>query len=194
MISSRQFAESQLYRESAFGPLDGVGDDRPLVVQFAGNDPDTLLSAAKVVQTRCDAVDINFGCPQKIAKRGHYGAWLSDEPQLQQQLVGALHCHLDVPVTVKIRLQAAGRSATVDYARMLQSAGASVIAVHGRTREQKGAVQGSADWAEIAAVKAAVSVPVLANGGVYAPSDAARVLEATGCDGVMSGDPGGRSA
>jgi len=188
MISSRQFADSASYRESIFGPLDGIGEDRPLVVQFAGNDPQVLLEAAKHVQHRCDAVDINFGCPQKIARRGHYGAWLSDEPQLQQQLVGTLHCHLECPVTVKIRVQEAGRSATVDYARMLQSAGASVIAVHGRTREQRGAVQGGPSWADIAAVKAAVSVPVIANGGIFATEDVSRCFEATGADGVMAGE------
>ena len=188
MFSSRQFVESALYREQIFGPLDGLGDDRPLCIQFAGNDPQILLEAAKYVHHRCDAVDINFGCPQKIAKRGHYGAWLSDEPQLQQQLVGTLHCHLDCPVTVKIRVQEAGHSATVDYARMLQGAGASVIAVHGRTREQKGHAQGSADWDAIAAVKSAVSVPVLANGGIFAASDVTRCLEATKADGVMAGE------
>ena len=188
MMSSHQFTESAKYRDSMFGPLDGMGEDRPLVVQFAGNDPQVLLAAAKHVQHRCDAVDINFGCPQKIARRGHYGAWLSDEPHLQQQLVGTLHCHLDCPVTVKIRVQEAGNSATVDYARMLQSAGASVIAVHGRTREQRGAAQGAASWAAIAAVKAAVSVPVIANGGIFSQDDVARCLEATGADGVMAGE------
>lgn len=133
-------------------------------------------------------MDINFGCPQKIARRGRYGAYLSDEPQLQQQLVGTLHCHLDVPVTVKIRVLEAGRSATVDYARMLQGAGASVIGVHGRTREQRGKAQGEASWSEIAAVKQAVSVPVLANGGVFSPTDVEASLRATGCDGVMVGE------
>ena len=190
MFSARQFVESEQYRRSIFGPLEGraENEDLPLFVQFAANDPDILLSAAKHVQTRCSAVDINFGCPQKIAKRGHYGAWLSDEPQLQQKLVGTLHCHLDCPVTVKIRVQEAGKSATVDYARMLQAAGASVIAVHGRTREQKGLQQGAADWEMIRAVKEAVSVPVFANGGIFTAADVRRCLEATGADGVMAGE------
>ena len=199
MISSRQFISSAPFREGIFGELEGKAEceDRPLVVQFAGNDPQVLLAAAKHVEMRCDAVDINLGCPQKIAKRGRYGAWLLDEPALLQQLVGTLHCHLACPVTVKIRLlqgadgaaaTPASISQTVDLARMLQGAGASVVAVHGRTREQKGHAQGSADWDGIAAVKAALSVPVLANGGVYTAADAEACLKATGADGVLSGE------
>ena len=79
-------------------------------------------------------------------------------------------------------------SATVDLARMLVGAGASVVAVHGRTREQKGKAQGSADWEAIRAVKASVSVPVLANGGVFSLQDAHACLAATGADGVMSAE------
>ena len=190
MLSSKQFADSELYRSSMFGSCDGDASlgDRPLVMQFAGNDPQVLLAAAKHVESRCDAVDLNLGCPQKIARRGHYGAWLAEERGLLQDIVGTLHCHLACPVTVKIRIQEAGRSATIDYARMLQDAGASVVAVHGRTREQRGAAQGGADWAEIAAVKSALSVPVLANGGVFAPEDVPRCLQATGADGVLVGE------
>ena len=189
MFSSRQFAESDLYRRTIFGPSEGSpgAEDAPLIVQFAGNDPDVLLAAAKHVEGRCNAVDINFGCPQKIAKRGHYGSWLLDDPALMQRLVGTLHCHLECPVTAKIRVLP-NISETVDMARMLQDAGASIITVHGRTRDQKGALQGSADWSAIATVKAAVSVPVFANGGISCPGDIQSCLDATAADGIMAGE------
>ena len=136
MFSAKQFAESELYRNTMFGPLDGEGEDRPLVVQFAGHDPASLLASAKHVQHRCNAVDLNLGCPQKIAKRGRYGAWLLHERELLKEIVSTLHCHLDCPVTCKIRLaqednfqsSRASISETVDLARMLQGAGASLIA------------------------------------------------------------------
>ena len=181
MISAKQFVASEAYREVAFGVQDGVeAYDRPLVVQFAGHDPATLLAAAKHVEHRCDAVDLNLGCPQKIARRGRYGSFLLDEPKLVSEIVSTLHSHLECPVVCKIRLLP-NASETADFARMLVGCGASVIAVHGRTREQKGAAQGAADWSRIAAVKAAVgSTPVLANGGVFTADDVERCLEATG--------------
>lgn len=198
MFSSRQWVESEQYRRTIFGPTEGSveADDRPLVVQFAGNDPEVLLAAAKHVQHRCNAVDVNFGCPQKIAKRGRYGAWLLHEPELMEQLVGTLHCHLECPVTAKIRVcqqdgfksKRASLSETIDRARSLVGAGASVIALHGRTREQKGSEQGAADWEAIAALAQAVSVPVLANGGVSSLDEARACLASTGADGVMAAE------
>ena len=179
-------------RRSTESKYSGLSTALATIGRFASNLPATtrrFCASRQVVHHRLRARSTStLAAAQKIAKRGHYGAWLSDEPQLQQQRVGTLHCHLDCPVTVKIRVQEAGHSATVDYARMLQGAGASVIAVHGRTREQKGHAQGSADWDAIAAVKSAVSVPVLANGGIFAAADVTRCLEATKADGVMAGE------
>ena len=96
MISSRQCASSALYRGEVLRDLPAVDDaqseDRPVVAQFAGDDPQVLLQAAKHVEHRVTAVDLNLGCPQKIAKRGHYGAYLLDEPELIERLIGTLHC------------------------------------------------------------------------------------------------------
>ena len=115
MFNARIFADQG---GTGFTPGEGTGSDRPLVVQFAGHEPSSLLTAARLVQDRCDAVDINLGCPQRIAKRGRFGAYLLEEYEpcqpaaageragasgsdwpLLRDLVGTLHCHLDVPVT-----------------------------------------------------------------------------------------------
>jgi tRNA-dihydrouridine synthase 1 len=87
MLHSTQFANSETYRHDNF---DEHASDRPLVVQFCGDDPATLLAAARLVQHRCDAIDLNCGCPQGIARRGHYGAFLLDEPELIEAIVSTL--------------------------------------------------------------------------------------------------------
>ena len=100
----------------------------------------------------CEAVDLNLGCPQNIAKRGRYGAYL-EEWDVIYRIVNTLHTGLEtIPVTVKFRVFDSTQ-ATVDFAKMLVRAGASVLAVHGRTREQKGLLTGMADWSKIAEVK-----------------------------------------
>lgn len=118
---------------------------RPLFAQFCANDPPTLLRAAQLVQDRCDAVDINLGCPQRIARKGRYGAFLMDDLPLIERLVSILATSLKVPVTCKIRIFPELQR-TLEYARMLQAAGCSILAVHGRTRAQKRARETRADW------------------------------------------------
>lgn len=161
--------------------------DRPLFVQFCSNDPETLLRAAKVVEDRCDAVDLNLGCPQHIARRGHYGSYLMEDWQLIFRLINILHVNLKVPVTAKMRVYESVEK-TVAYAKVLERAGAQIITVHGRTRDMKGHHTGLADWSKIRAVRQAVQVPVFANGNVLYPQDVTDALEATRADGVMSAE------
>lgn len=163
--------------------------DRPLFVQFCANDPDALLAGARLVAPHCDAVDLNFGCPQGIARKGHYGAFLQEEPALVQRLVRTLHEHLPVPVTAKIRVLATPE-ATLAYARGVLDAGASILTVHGRRREQKGHLTGVADWAHIRYLREHLppATVLFANGNVLQHGDLARCLEATGADGVMSAE------
>ncbi|KAG8702518.1 hypothetical protein FRC08_003441 [Ceratobasidium sp. 394] len=191
MINAKLFAEDTRrgYRDQNFNiPLgEGGPQDRPLIVQFCSNDPQKLLASALVVQDHCDAIDINFGCPQDIARRGRYGSYLQDDWDLVHDLINILHTNLRIPVTAKFRVFPSVEK-TVEYAKMMERAGAQILTCHGRTREQRGSNTGLADWAQIAAVKRAVSIPVFANGNILYPEDVAACLEATGCDGVMSAE------
>ncbi|KAJ4470522.1 dihydrouridine synthase-domain-containing protein [Lentinula lateritia] len=193
MINAKIWADStnKVIRSSFFDLDTGEeGDpttDRPLIVQFCGNDPDKLLKSAKALEDRCDAVDINLGCPQEIAKKGKYGAFLQDDWDLIYKLINILHVNLSIPVTAKFRVFSTVEK-TVEYAKMLERAGAQILTCHGRLREQRGQNAGLADWAKIRAVKESVSVPVFANGNILFQSDIEKCLRETGCDGVMSAE------
>lgn len=184
MLHSRMFTETEKYRSSEFTTCE---EDRPLFVQFCANDPATLLEAARRVEPFCDYVDINLGCPQRIAKRGNYGAFLMDNLPLVKSLVQKMALNLRVPVSCKIRIFP-NLEDTLKYARMLEEAGCSLLAVHGRTRDQKDQRKIRADWAAIRAIKDAVRIPVLANGNIRHMDDVHSCLEETGAEGVLSAD------
>lgn len=163
-------------------------EDRPLVIQICGDDPETMLKTCLILQDHCDAIDINFGCPQEIAKKGHYGSFLQDEWGLIYEIVSACSKNIKVPLFCKIRVFQSIEK-TVEYARIFERAGASLLAVHGRTREQKGENTGLASWEHIRAVKEALDIPVIANGNMIYNQDVKRCYEFTGCDGVMIAEP-----
>ncbi|KAI4201164.1 MAG: hypothetical protein LQ350_003479 [Teloschistes chrysophthalmus] len=163
--------------------------DRPLIVQFCSNSPQEFLSAATHVSPYCDAVDLNLGCPQGIARKGHYGSFLQESPDLIHSLISTLAENLRVPVTAKMRVLDT-REDTLRYAKMLLEAGASWIAVHGRRREQKGHETGLADWHIIRYLrdKLPPETVIIANGNILGYEDLERCLEVTGADGVMSAE------
>lgn len=163
-------------------------EDRPLVIQICGDDPETMLKTCLAVQDHCDAIDINFGCPQEIAKKGHYGSFLQDEWDLIYDIVSTCSRNINIPLFCKIRIFQSVEK-TVEYAKIFERAGASLLAVHGRTREQKGENTGFASWDHIRAIKKALNIPVIANGNMIYHEDIRRCYEYTGCDGVMLAEP-----
>lgn len=160
----------------------------PLSVQIFGHEPEIMAEAAPMalLGSGADMVDINMGCPVgKIVKSGD-GSALMRSPELAFKIIESVVKSVDVPVTVKFRKGFDGGSINaVEFAVMAQQAGASAIAVHGRTRAQMYA--GKADWDIIRDVKAAVSIPVIANGDIFTAEDAVHILRYTGCELAMVG-------
>lgn len=156
--------------------------DNPLIVQICGNDPNMIYRAAEYFPNVL-AIDINFGCPQLIAKRGNYGAYLQNNWQLSSEIVKKM-AQFTRPVTCKIRIFDDNRK-TIDYVRMLEMSGCKMMAVHGRTREQRGPNTGLANWETIRLVKEHLSIPVISNGNILSASDIHDCIKYTGCDGVM---------
>jgi len=164
-------------------------EDYPLIVQLCGNDPEILLAAAKEI-CRIDgvcAIDLNLGCPQGIARKGKYGAFLLHQTDLVVKIVSTLAQGLDKPVTCKIRLLPSFKD-TMSLCHALVAAGCSLLTVHGRTKDQNKHLVGMCDWEMIRRIKEEMVIPVFANGGISDLDDVLRCMEATGVDGVMSSE------
>ena len=162
--------------------------EKPLSLQIFGGEKESLVQAAKFVEenTNADIIDINMGCPvPKITKVDAGAKWLLD-PNKIYEMVSAVVDAVDKPVTVKMRMGwDLDHIYAVQNAQAVERAGGKAVALHGRTRVQM--YEGKSNWDIIREVKQSVNIPVIGNGDVQTPQDAKRMLEETGCDGVMIG-------
>ena len=186
LVTEMVSAKAILYNNRNTKELLAVSDEeRPIAVQLFGSDPEIVAAMAhRIEDGPYDLIDLNMGCPvPKVVNNGE-GSALMIEPKQVEALLSALVKAVNKPVTVKFRKGFDDDHVNaVEIARIAESCGVAAVAVHGRTREQF--YSGKADWDIIRQVKEAVQIPVIGNGDIFTPQDAKRMLEETGCDGLM---------
>ena len=187
-VSEMTIADPRFWStRKSFTRMDHADEPAPVSVQIAGTEPGQLANAARYnVEHGAQIIDINMGCPAKKVCNAWAGSALMRDPMRVARILDAVVAAVDVPVTLKIRTgwDRAHRNA-LEIARIAQDCGIAALSVHGRTRDQL--YNGQAEYDTIAAVKAAVTIPVLANGDIDSPQRARFVLDHTGADAVMIG-------
>ncbi|WP_406656028.1 tRNA dihydrouridine synthase DusB [Methanolobus sp. ZRKC2] len=161
-------------------------DERPFGIQVFGNSPQVVAEAALKIEEAYhpDIIDLNCGCPAKLLTKDGFGSALLRSPELIHSIINELSETVSTPVTAKIRVLE-DTEKTLEIARLIENAGASALTVHGRTRQQQ--YSGKSDMEYAKRIKQELSIPVIANGDVVDESSAERILEYTGCDGIMIG-------
>lgn len=172
--------------EKTWGMAAIHNEERPLIQQIFGGEPEVMAQAAKLIEEKFqpEGIDINMGCPAKKIISNFNGSALMKDPEKAAAIVRAVKTKVTVPVSVKMRLGWSSPDEILTFAPIIEKAGADLISVHGRTKKQE--YSGIADWEMIAKVKKAVSVPVLGNGDIKTTDDAIKALE-SGVDGILIG-------
>jgi len=160
-------------------------DERPIVQQLFGCDPDVIAEAARIIeeQHHPEGFDLNMGCPVYKIVHNFNGAALMKEPALATAIIQKIKAVVSVPVSVKIRTGWSDPTECLKFAKVVETAGADLITIHGRTKTQ--GYSGASDWDRIAEVKKCVSIPVLANGDIHTAPLTLQALTQTGCDGIL---------
>ena len=160
-------------------------EERPLIQQIFGKDPETMARAAEIVEKNFhpDGIDINMGCPVYTIVSDFNGASLMKDPDRACAIVREMKKAVEAPISVKIRLGWADKTECLDFSKRLEEAGAELITIHGRTRAQ--GYSGVADWEMVGRAKQGVSIPVLVNGDIHTPEKVAEALAVSGCDGAL---------
>ncbi|HRH23767.1 MAG TPA: tRNA-dihydrouridine synthase family protein [Candidatus Magasanikbacteria bacterium] len=172
--------------EKTLGMTDFVEGERPIVQQIFGSDPLTMAKAASIVMEHAgpEGIDINMGCPVYKITSNFNGCALMKDPKLAQNIIREIKRAIgDTPLSVKIRLGWTNRDDFKYFIPAIEEAGAQLITVHGRTKEQ--GYSGVSDWNLIAEAKKIATVPLLANGDIHKPKQVGEALEVTGADGVL---------
>ncbi|MBU4453226.1 tRNA dihydrouridine synthase DusB [Patescibacteria group bacterium] len=159
--------------------------ERPIVQQIFGANPDAMAKAASIIvdEHTPDAIDINMGCPVYKMVSNFNGSALMKDPELASKIVGAVKSAVNVPVSVKMRAGWSSHNECIEFAKIIESAGADMITVHGRTQKQ--GYSGTANREVVAQVKANASIPILYNGDIFTWQDYFQALEETNCDGAL---------
>ena len=183
LLTTEMISSEALMQKKGGEILEYRQNEYPLAFQISGHKPYMMAKAAKILEERASIIDINMGCPVNKVVKGGDGSALMKTPELASDIVKAVKDAVDVPVTVKFRLgYTTDTKNYMEFARLMQEAGADAMTIHCRTRSQM--YGGKADWSALAEIKKEISVPVFANGDINTPEDAKACLDMAKVDGV----------